>query len=205
MLILTSSSNFTTKHFVQHLPKKTQDLRMTFIPTAAEVEEGSLQWLKDDRQSLVDVGFPVTDFTLTGKTPGEVRKMLDNTDFVFVSGGNVFYLLQEMNKSGFSKMIDKYVKRGVIYGGSSAGSIVAGPSIELAADIDDATKAPSLHSYDALGLTDIIIFPHWGGNNFKERYTKLMKNAYKMGNKLVLLTDDQYLLVENDKYSIESI
>jgi len=97
------------------------------------------------------------------------------------------------------------VNSGLIYGGASAGSIVAGPNIELAADIDDATKAPSLHSYKALNLTDVIVFPHWGSENFKEKYAVLMKNTYKKGSKVVLLTDDQYLLVENDKYSIESI
>ncbi|PIY80110.1 MAG: hypothetical protein COY80_04605 [Candidatus Pacebacteria bacterium CG_4_10_14_0_8_um_filter_42_14] len=205
MLILTSSCSFTTKHFVQHLPRKPQDLRLTFIPTAAEAEEGDKQWLKDDRQALVDVGFPVNDFTLTGKTTDEVREMLEKTNFVFFSGGNTFYLLQEMNKSGFTKIIHQYIDKGVIYGGSSAGSIVAGPSIGLARNIDYEKLAPELGSFQALNLTDVVVFPHWGNEDLQKRYTKLIKNAYKKGNKLVLLTDDQYLLVENGKYSIESI
>jgi dipeptidase E len=207
MLILTSSNNYVTSHFLPrlHRPAPASEIRLTFIPTAAEVEEGSLSWLHDDRQALVDAGFPVTDFTLTGKTPDEVRSMLKSTDFVFVSGGNTFYLLQEMRRSGFADMIRDFVDKGMIYGGSSAGSIVAGPNIAITADLDDPSLAPQLTDYEGLNLTDVIVLPHWGSPHFQERYFKTMQNGYKTGNKVILLTDDQYLIVENDTYTIESI
>jgi peptidase E len=73
MFILTSSSNYVTKDFLKHLPKKASELRLTFVPTAAEVEEGDMQWLEDDRQALKDIGFHVTNFSLTGKTRAEVK------------------------------------------------------------------------------------------------------------------------------------
>jgi dipeptidase E len=205
MLILTSSNNFVTKDFIQYLPKQPQDLRMTFIPTAAEVEEGSLEWLKEDRQALIDIGYQVTDFTLTGKNQEQVKEMLDNTDFVFVSGGNTFFLLQEMRKSGFAELIKSYVDKGLIYGGSSAGSIVAGPDISLVQGLDDPSLAPELKDHKALGLVDVVVFPHWGSEHFQNRYEKVMKSGYKKGLKIVLLTDDQYLLVNQGKYTIESI
>jgi hypothetical protein len=72
MLILTSSNNYVTSNFVPYLPKKPSEIKLTFISTAAEVEKGDMQWLKDDRQALVDVGFQVTDFTVTGKSKDEV-------------------------------------------------------------------------------------------------------------------------------------
>ena len=205
MLILTSSSDCVTTNFVPFLPKKPSEFRLTFIPTAAEVEKGDLQWLQDDRKALVDAGFPVTDFTLTNKTSDEVKKMLDNTDFVFVSGGNTFYLLQEMRRSGFADVIKAYVDKGMIYGGSSAGSIVAGPDISHSALLDDPTAAPELKDFMALGLVDVVVLPHWGSEHFHHRYGKVMETAYKKGLKIILLTDDQYLLVQNDRYTIESI
>lgn len=205
MLILTSSNNFVTKDFIKYLPKQPQDLRMTFIPTAAEVEEGSLEWLKEDRQALVDIGYQVTDFTLTGKNQEQVKEMLDNTDFVFVSGGNTFFLLQEMRKSGFTDLIKSYIDRGLIYGGSSAGSIVAGPDISLVQGLDDPSLAPELTDHKGLGLVDVVVFPHWGSEHFQNRYEKVMKSGYKKGLKIVLLTDDQYLLVKDDTYTIQSL
>ena len=205
MLILTSSSNFVTERFVFNLPKEPREMRLTFIPTAAEVEEGDMQWLKDDRQALVDAGFQVTDFTVTGKKQEEVKTMLDQTDFVFVSGGNTFFLLQEMRKSGFASLIKEYVNKGVIYCGSSAGSVVAGPDISLTKELDDPALAPELKDYKGLGLVDVVVFPHWGSEHFQNRYEKVMKSGYKKGLKIVLLTDDQYLLVDEKRYTIESI
>jgi dipeptidase E len=205
MLILTSSNNYVTPHFLPRLPRAASEMRLTFVPTAAEVEEGNLSWLHDDRQALVEAGFQVSDFTLTGKTPDEVRAMLKTTDFVFVSGGNTFYLLQEMRRSGFADLIRQFVENGLIYGGTSAGSVVAGPNIGFTADLDDPSLAPQLTDYDGLNLTDVIVLPHWGSPHFQERYAKTMQSGYKTGHKVILLTDDQYLIVENGQYTIESI
>jgi len=205
MLILTSSNNSVTADFIQHLSKKPSQMKLTFIPTAAEVEEGGLEWLHEDRRALVEAGFQVTDFTLTGKTKEAVKNMLESADFVFVSGGNTFFLLQEMKKSGFADLIKEYVNKGLIYGGTSAGSIVAGPDISLTAGLDDLSLAPDLKDYTALNLTDVVVFPHWGSEHFQRRYEEVMKTGYKKGLKIILLTDDQYLLVDGGKYSIESI
>jgi dipeptidase E len=204
-LFLTSSNNYVTKDFVKHLDQDPHDIKLTFIPTAAEVEKGGLQWLKDDRQALVDVGFQVNDFTLTDKKSPEVQKMLNETDFVFVSGGNTFYLLQEMRKSGFDTHIIPYLENGGLYGGSSAGSVVAGPNIGLTALLDEPSLAPDLKSYKGLGLTNIVILPHWGSQHFQKQYEQLMSAGYKKGLKVILLTDDQYLLCEDGKFSIESV
>ena len=205
MLILTSSNNFVAKNYLPFLRRDAKTTRLTFIPTAAEVEHGDLQWLKDDRQALVDAGFQVTDFTVTGKNKQEVTTMLDNTDFVFVSGGNTFFLLQEMRKSGFAALIGEYVYKGVIYGGSSAGSVVAGPNIGLTKELDHPELFPELTDYTGLNLTDVVVFPHWGNEHFHNRYEKVMKSGYKKGMKIILLTDDQYLVVNENKYRIESI
>lgn len=205
MLILTSSSNFVTKDFLKHLPQQSAKIKLTFIPTAAEVEDGDMQWLEDDRQALRDVGFDVTNFSLTGKTKAEVKQMLDETDGVFVSGGNTFFLLQEMRKSGFTELIHEYVKNGLLYIGSSAGSVVTAPNIELIKGLDDPADAPELKEYTGLELFDAIIFPHWGSDHFKKRYMNAMESAYKKGQKIILLTDDQYVMSDGQKYSIESI
>ena len=204
-LFLTSSNNFVTTDFIKHLDRKPSEMRLTFIPTAAEVEKGDMQWLKDDRQALVDAGFHVTDFTFTGKNKIEVSAMLSQTDFVFVSGGNTFYLLQQMKKSGFDTVIHSYLDAGGIYGGSSAGSVVAGPDISLIEALDDPSLAPELENYAGLGIVDVVLFVHWGSEHFQKRYEKLMKAGYKKGLKIILLTDDQYLLCENGKYTVESV
>lgn len=95
MLILTSSSNFVTQNFVHHLPKKPGEIKLTFIPTAAEVEEGDLQWLKDDRQALVKAGFQVTDFTVTGKKKDEVETMLKSLVLFLFQAAMCFFFCKK--------------------------------------------------------------------------------------------------------------
>lgn len=205
MLVLTSTSSMVIQSYIAHLPEDLTAMRLTYVPTACEVEKGDMSWLHTDRQALVDAGFKITDFTFTGKSSAEVVTMLENTDVLFVSGGNTFYLLQEMRKSGFTDLIEKYIESGLHYIGSSAGSVVAGPDISLVSELDDPSLAPELVGYSGLGLTDVVVFPHWGNEHFHDRYQKLIKAAYRNGLKIVLLTDEQYLLVDNGRYTIESI
>ena len=205
MLYLTSTASNVFPHIAQNLTRSPKETRLTFIPTAAEVEEGSLSWLHEDRDRLTALGFRVTDFTFTGKTSKEVQGMLENSDMLLVAGGNTFFLLQQMQKSGFDTLIAKYVEKGLLYAGSSAGSIVAGPDISLARDADDPSAAPDLKSTKGLGLTDVIVLPHWGSENFREAYKKTTKNMYEPGRKLVLLDDSQYLKVEKGVYQIVSV
>lgn len=201
-LILTSSNDEVTDHFVNQLNLQPKGMKLTYVTTAGEVEEGSLSWLSEDRNALINAGFDVSDFTFTNKSESQVKEMLDATDFLFISGGNTFFLLQQMHGSGFSKMIHSYVENGLLYGGTSAGSIVAGPNIEPTKFLDDPTLAPELTDYTGLGLTDVIVFPHWGSENFAKRYEKLMPALYNVKEKIVLLHNSQYLLVQDEKYQI---
>lgn len=81
---------------------------------------------------------------------------------------------------------------------------MAGPDIEIVKDLDEPEKA-DLESFEGLGLVDFVVFPHWGSENFKERYKKLIENNYRKGLKIILLTDDQYVMVEDDKYRIVGV
>lgn len=84
MLILTSSNNYVTPNFVPYLPKKPSEMRLTFIPTDAEVKDSDMQWIKDDRQALVDAGFQVTDLDTKNMNGKEMLVALyEITKFVF--------------------------------------------------------------------------------------------------------------------------
>ena len=180
-------------------------MKLAFIPTAAEVETGSLSWLHADRKALVDAGFDVFDFTFTNHTKEEIKAALDPIDIIMVSGGNTYFLLQEMQRSGAIEYIRTRVEKGMVYMGSSAGSIVAGPDVKLTWGLDDPAKSPDLKSEKALHLTDVVVFPHWASPHFEAEYRTTMISAYTKGEKIVLLTDDQYLWVRDDWYKIMSI
>ena len=188
------------------LRKSPKDLGLVFIDTAAEVEKGDLQWLKEDRKALVKAGFNVSDFTISGKSEKDIRSRLDNIDIIYFSGGNQFYLLEKIQESSCSQLIYNYIKNGKVYIGCSAGSIIAGPDIYITRFIDEISNASKLKSYKGLGLVDFVVFPHWGSKDFREIYlNERLRNSYNQKNKIILLTDYQYVRVKDDWYRIVDV
>ena len=125
-LFLASAANIVMDDIVKHLPKKPTEYKVSFIPTAAEVEEGDLWWLRDDRNKLVEAGFQLTEFSITGLNKYQIEDKLKDIDLIFISGGNIFYLLDQCIKSEFDQVLREKINNGVIYIGASAGSALVG-------------------------------------------------------------------------------
>ena len=204
-LFLFSSIEFVIEDAIKHLGRQAKDMKVAFIDTASEVEKGSKKWLRADRQSQVEAGFQVTDYTLTGKNLDQLRTDLADFDIIYLAGGNTFYLLQQAQKSGFTEIISDLVcNKNKIYMGSSAGSIVAGPNIWPVHELDNPQDAPDLAGYEGFKLADVVVLPHWGSPHFKDAYlSKNLPAEYSDTQwPLLILTDHQYILVENDTYQI---
>lgn len=205
-IFLSSSVSFVAQDIANHLPKPAKGSKLLFIATPVEVEEGDLQWFKDDRNALVNCGFDVIDYTFTGKTANEINTQLDAIDVLYISGGNQFYLLKKIQETGCAQGIRDFVSSGKSYIGCSAGSIVAGPDIRITKRIDEAVFAQNLTSFDGLSLVDFIIFPHWGSDYFKHVYMQYRLNlAYGTKYKIILLTDNQYVWIKDDWYKIVDV
>ena len=88
---------------------------------------------------------------------GREADFLSNVDAVFIGGGNTFRLLTRLYAFGLLEPIRALVEQGLPYIGSSAGSIVAGPSIKTTKDMP-VVEPPS---FNALNLIPFHISPHY--------------------------------------------
>lgn len=178
--------------------------KLAFITTASEVEEGNLDWRENDRSALVESGFELTDYTITGKNAEEINMFLSRFDGFVMEGGNTFYLLKKIQESGCADVLRNLVDSGKLYIGSSAGSMVAGPNLYPTYCKEEIEKVPDLVDFEALNITDLVIQPHWGSEIFRESYLNdTMKRAYTSKHKMILLTDSQYIVIEGkDLYRI---
>ncbi len=196
-LFLTSSSEMVMDDIVKKLPNSPTELKLALINTAAEVEKGDHWWLRAEKKKLAEVGFEIDEFSITGMKIEEIEERLLNKQVIYVCGGNTFYLLDQMIKTGFDQIVKRKIEEGVIYMGSSAGSMVVGVRIDLVSTIDDRSKAPDLKS-DGLGIIDMAILPHWGTKDFLEEYKSGFETMYTKNLKIVPLSDRQYIYVKDN-------
>jgi len=206
-LFLASSIGRTGADIARKIGKNPKKLKTAFITTAAEGEGSSdKKWLVNDRKGLVSAGFDLFDYTITGKNPKQIEKDLGYCDVIHVNGGNTFYLLLQSRRSGFDKFIKKFVEKGGIYIGSSAGSIIAAQDIGISRKKKHEKYATELKTFEAFGLVDFIVLPHWGSDLFKDDYlNERLITSYVVGNKIIPITDTQYVLVEDDMYKIVDV
>jgi dipeptidase E len=204
-LFLTSSIH-AVAHDIAKLVDFSNGNKLVFIDTASEPkgEREDLEWQKTDRQALVDAGFVVSDYTITGKSRSQLEADLEAFDYIYLSGGDTFYLLEQSQKSGFVSLIRELIQeKGKIYIGTSAGSIIAGPKL---LDYHQA-EGVTLENRDTYGLVNFTIIPHWGSDGFREKYLGgRIEIVYKEDQvPLMLLTDTQYVHVQNGRMEIVDV
>ena len=95
-----------------------------------------------------------------------LRTRLADFDLVWVMGGNSFILRRAMKQSGFDDLIVEMLDNDqIVYGGFSAGAVVATPSLRGIELMDDPTELPPGYEpeviWDGLGLIDHAIVPHY--------------------------------------------
>ena len=203
-LFLTSQWLLPAFHgeFERLAGKNLVGLRTALIENGADDEEGDPRWVRNARQSLVDAGMAVTRVDLREYLAGgasKIEEVLDGQDVIWVGGGNTFYLNWILRKSGAAKVIKRLVEAGTIYGGGSAGAIVAGPTVEGFEEADDASFAPEL-ILDGMALIDEVVLPHWGRDDFGPIMARAEKVLASRGYATMRLTDKQaYIVADNKK------
>ncbi|WP_149716111.1 Type 1 glutamine amidotransferase-like domain-containing protein [Campylobacter concisus] len=107
----------------------------------------------------------------------EILAAISQCDIIYVSGGNTFYLLNELRKSRIWQAIKNAVKAGKIYIGESAGAIAAAPDTKYATLMDENSVKTS--DFTGLNLVDFCIVPHFGCEPFMQATHEIME---KFGN-----------------------
>mgnify|MGYP001548219832 CR=1 FL=1 len=201
-LFLSSSFADVYNLFPDFANENPKGKSITFIPTASILEEIKF-YVEDDKKALKELGLKIDELEITNATSKEISDKLTNNDYIFVAGGNSFYLLQEMKKTGTDKIISRQINDGKIYIGSSAGSVILSPNIEYIKKMDDCTKAQELTDYNALSIVNFYPVPHYTNYPFEEIVEEIIKQ-YESKIKLIPITNSQVITVTEDEEKIES-
>ena len=200
MKSLFLSSYFTDVKdlFIDYIKNNTKNKTITFIPTAANVEEITF-YVSSDMDVLTKCGFEVELLDISLCEEKYIYNQIMKNDFLFVSGRNTFYLLQEMKKKNVEQMITQFINDGKTYIGSSAGSVILSKNIDYIGKMDDKTIAKELVNTNSIGAIDFNILPHYECEPFVE-ITHEIYETYKKSMDIRPLSNNQAIVYINDDF-----
>lgn len=201
-LFLSSSFSDVAKLFPDFAKEEIKGKTIAFIPTAA-IPEKIKFYVNADKKALQKIGLIIDELEVSTATSEEILLKIRKNDYIFVSGGNTFFLLQELKKTGADKIIIEQINSGKLYIGASAGSMILSPNIEYAKDMDDYKKAANLDDYSALSMVDFYPLPHHTNFPFKKATEKII-SKYGSKLKLVPISNSQTIMVNGGEIKIES-
>jgi dipeptidase E len=154
-LLLISNSTLYGSGYLDHAEREIRDFlgtvrRVLFIPFAQHDLEA---YATSARRRLSAMGYEMN----SAHEVSDPEQAVNVAEAVFVGGGNTFRLLKGLYDFELLTPICRKVVEGMPYLGSSAGSIVACPTLKTTKDMP-VVEPPS---FDALGLVDFQISPHY--------------------------------------------
>lgn len=200
-LFLSSSFKDVAHLFMAFAGDELKNKTVTFIPTAAIHEKVNF-YVESGRKELEKMGLIIDELEISTASKSEITSKLQNNDFIYITGGNTFFLLQTLIDSGADKIIQAQINSGKLYIGESAGSIVLSPNIEYVKNVDDSNAAPQLDNFNALKIIDFYPLPHQNCYPFKEIVEEII-SKYESLLPLVPISNSQAILVSGNSIKVK--
>jgi len=204
MKLLLTSAGITNQKIADALfemtNKPASELKVAFIPTAANVEEGNkTDWFFRQYEELRQFGIEWINMIDFAAADVDWQARLEECDVLYLTGGNTFYLLDQVRRQGFDIYLEKALKEKVYVGGS-ASSILVTPSINVANIPPGDPNLPRLKDFTGLGYVDFEIEPHCD----KDRFETVKEYALSRQNAVYALDDASAIKVIDGKATVVS-
>lgn len=195
-MFLASSFKDVVNLFRKFADEDLKGKTLTFIPTASIPEE-VVHYVETAKEEFKKLGLVLEELDVAIASPEEIKEKLERNDYIYVSGGNTFFLLQELRRSGADKIIKEQVESGKLYIGESAGAIVTSPNIEYIRFMDDKDKATQLKTFEALNLIEFYPVPHYINEPCKDSASAIITH-YGSTLKLLPISNTQVINVKGN-------
>lgn len=171
-----------------------------FIPTAGNVENYR-EYITQAQKVFEEMGFKINVMDIAKKEELQITKSLEKAQALYISGGNTFYLLQELKRKHMIDKIKDRISAGMPYIGESAGAIIAHKTITYNEIMDDRKMAVELKDDKALGIFSHAILPHFGDQPFVDT-SKLTFETFKDLVDLIPINNKEAVIVKKSGYEI---
>ena len=202
-ILLISNSTLFGSGYLDHAAAEIQDFlgdakTILFIPYALHD--------RDDYASTAAGRFRQMGYELRSvHTAADPVQAVEETDAVFVGGGNTFRLLKALYDFELLAPIRRRVEQGMPYIGSSAGSNVAGLTIKTTNDMP-IVEPPS---FAALGLVSFQLNPHYLDPDPNSRHmgetreTRLLQFLEENDTPIAGIREGAMIRIENNEMTLK--
>jgi dipeptidase E len=164
--------------------------------------------INQHKSQYESLGFVFNEFDLTNYFDDPIAdNVLDDYGLVWCSGGNTFLLNYAVHHSGFAAVLSRKVTSGeLVYGGSSAGAILATPSLHGSENGDEPGHVTEIYGdevvWPALNLVPFYIVPHYKSDWFGAEADSMVKYFENNGLPYHALHDGQVIICDEDETKV---
>lgn len=201
----------SSQGFGNHLARLQQmvgnDKRVLFIDNAKDIGSASDRAVHTAEKKLEfeAAGFEFYELDLRDyfNSPDTLKLLVEAAPFIWVSGGNTFVLRRAFKYSGFDVLLQNALKNtNMVYGGSSAGSIIMTKTLRGTEYGDDPYAVPESYKeeilWDGLGLVYPQLVPHYQSDWFEDEAQAMVDYFEQNGLKYETLRDGEVYVVDGE-------
>ena len=193
---------FLCSHFSQVgnlIKEEIENKKVVFIPTAS-INEGYTGYVGSARKLFKKMGANLTEIDISKEDFKTIKAVFEETDIIYFTGGNSFFLIDQLRKTGVDKLLKKELKKGKLMIGESAGSVICAPSISYIEIMDEKPEDYSQIDDNGLNLIDFYVLPHYLTSSFKKITATILKKFSDL--KICAINNHQAIMVNGKESKI---
>ena len=169
--------------------------KVAFIPTAS-LHEGYTGYVGSARKLFKKLGASVTEIDISTEAYSTIQAVFENADVIYFTGGNSFFLMDQLRKTGTDELLKKELANGKLMIGESAGAIICAPTIQYIEQMDEKPEDYSQEDNEGLDLIDFYVLPHYLTAPFKKITERIMAefsdlNICAINNHQAIIVNDE--------------
>mgnify|MGYP000946009741 FL=1 len=196
---------FLCSHFsnVGSLIKEEIEMKkVLFIPTASIHEEYN-GYVGSARKLFKKLGAVLTEMEISKEDYASLEAAFNDADIIYFTGGNSFFLLEQLRKKGVDKLLKEELNKGKLFIGESAGAIVCAPDIKYIEMMDEKPGDYSLTDDGGLSLINFYVLPHYLTAPFKKITEKILEQFNNLD--ICPINNSQAVIIEDSSKRIVEI
>ena len=155
------------------IKEEIENKKVAFIPTAS-LREGYTGYVGSARKLFKKLGAIVTEIDISTEAYSTIQSVFEDADVIYFTGGNSFFLIDQLRKTGTDGLLKKELAKGKLMIGESAGAIICAPSIQYIEQMDEKPEDYSQEDDAGLDLIDFYVLPHYLTAPFKKVTEKII-------------------------------